>query len=75
MMNLGARPTFGDATVTLEAHLFDADVDLYGATVKIEFVTRLRDVRRFPSPDALVAQLHRDESHARRALTRVAAGH
>src|SRR5688572_28250930 len=75
MMNLGTRPTFGDTTVTLEAHLFDADVDLYGATVKMEFVTRLRDVRRFPSPDALVAQLRTDESHARRALTRVAAGH
>jgi riboflavin kinase/FMN adenylyltransferase len=75
MMNLGARPTFGDTTVTLEAHLFDADLELYGATVKVEFVTRLRDVRRFPSPDALVAQLRTDESHARRALTRVAAGH
>jgi riboflavin kinase/FMN adenylyltransferase len=75
MMNLGTRPTFGDTTVTLEAHLFDADVELYGATVKVEFVTRLRDVRRFPSPDALVAQLRTDESHARRALTRVAAGH
>src|SRR5687768_14722404 len=75
MMNLGTRPTFGDTTVTLEAHLFDADVELYGATVKMEFVARLRDVRRFPSPDALVAQLRADESHARRALTHVAAGH
>src|SRR5687768_10502786 len=75
MMNLGTRPTFGDTTVTLEAHLFDANLELYGATVKVEFVTRLRDVRRFPSPDALVAQLRTDESHARRALTRVAAGH
>jgi riboflavin kinase/FMN adenylyltransferase len=75
MMNLGTRPTFGDTTVTLEAHLFDADVELYGATVKMEFVARLRDVRRFPSPEALVAQLRADESHARRALTHVAARH
>ena len=74
-MNLGARPTFGDSTVTLEAHLFDADLELYGATVKVEFVARLRDVRRFPSADALVAQLRTDEAHARRALTRVAARH
>lgn len=74
-MNLGSRPTFGDATVTLEAHLFDADLALYGATVKVEFVARLRDVRRFPSPEALVAQLRTDEVRARRALTRVAAGH
>ena len=75
MMNLGTRPTFGDATVTLEAHLFDAQVELYGATVKIEFVARLRDVKRFPTPDALAAQLRSDETTARRALTRVAAGH
>ena len=74
-MNLGTRPTFGDTTVTLEAHLFDADIELYGATVKMEFVARLRDIRRFPSPDALVVQLRTDESHARRALTRLAAGH
>lgn len=75
MMNLGGRPTFGDSTVTLEAHLLDADVELYGATVKVEFVARLRDVRRFPSPDALRAQLDTDEMQARRALTGVAAGH
>jgi riboflavin kinase/FMN adenylyltransferase len=75
MMNLGSRPTFGDSAVTLEAHLFDADVELYGATVKIEFVARLRDVERFSTPDALVAQLRTDETQARRALTRVAAGH
>ena len=75
MMNLGGRPTFGDSTVTLEAHLLDAEVELYGATVKVEFVARLRDVRRFPSPDALRAQLDTDEMQARRALTGVAAGH
>ena len=74
MMNLGSRPTFGDSTLTLEAHLFDANAELYGATVKMEFVARLRDVKRFPSPDALVAQLRTDETHARRALTHVAAG-
>jgi riboflavin kinase/FMN adenylyltransferase len=75
MMNLGSRPTFGESTVTLEAHLFDADVELYGATVKVEFVARLRDVRRFPTPDALGVQLRTDETQARRALTHVAAGH
>jgi riboflavin kinase/FMN adenylyltransferase len=75
MMNLGARPTFGDSTLTLEAHLFDASAELYGQTVKVEFVARLRDVRRFPNPDALVAQLRTDETQARRALTDVAARH
>lgn len=75
MMNLGSRPTFDDPSVTLEAHLFDADVALYGATVKIEFVARLRDVQRFNGAEALMAQLRRDEAHARRALTLVAAVH
>lgn len=75
MMNLGARPTFGDPSVSLEAHLFDADVELYGATVKVEFVARLRDVRRFNGAEALMAQLQTDETHARRALTLVAAVH
>lgn len=74
-MNLGSRPTFGDSAVTLEAHLFDVDVELYEATVKVEFVARLRDVRRFPTPDALGVQLRTDETQARRALTHVAAGH
>jgi riboflavin kinase/FMN adenylyltransferase len=75
MMNLGSRPTFDDPSVTLEAHLFDADVELYGATVKIEFVTRLRDVQRFNGAEALMAQLRTDEAHARRALTLVTAVH
>jgi riboflavin kinase/FMN adenylyltransferase len=69
MMNLGARPTFGDAAVSLEAHLFDADVALYGAPVKLEFVARLRETRRFAGAEALVAQLQADAAHARRALT------
>lgn len=73
MMNLGPRPTFGDATVTLEAHLFDATGDLYGACVRVEFVARLRDTVRFPDVEALRQQLARDEEHARRALT--LAGH
>jgi riboflavin kinase/FMN adenylyltransferase len=71
MMNLGARPTFGDPAVTLEAHLFDASVDLYGASIKVEFVERLRDTRRFADASALVAQLKLDSERARDALTRL----
>jgi riboflavin kinase/FMN adenylyltransferase len=69
MMNLGGRPTFGDERRMLEAHLFDAGGDFYGDRVSIAFVARLRDTMRFPDPDALVAQLHRDADAARRALT------
>jgi riboflavin kinase / FMN adenylyltransferase len=69
MMNLGGRPTFGDERRTLEAHLFDASGDFYGDDVSVAFVVRLRDTMRFPDPDALIAQLHRDASAARAALT------
>jgi riboflavin kinase/FMN adenylyltransferase len=69
MMNLGPRPTFGDATITLEVHLFDAAGDWYGRTVRVEFVSRLRDTMKFSGPDELVAQLGRDADQARAALT------
>lgn len=68
MLNLGGRPTFGDDARSLEAHLFDADGDWYGRTVRVDFVRRLRDVQRFPAADALVAQLHEDARAARAAL-------
>ena len=68
MMNLGPRPTFGESDRTMEVHLFDAAGDWYGSTVRIDFVQRLRDTRKFASPGELVAQLRRDEVAARRAL-------
>jgi riboflavin kinase/FMN adenylyltransferase len=71
MMNLGPRPTFGEQDVALEVHVFDADDDFYGERVGVAFVKRLRETLRFPSPDALVAQLARDERDARRALTEI----
>lgn len=68
MLNLGGRPTFGEADPVVEVHLFDASVELYGARVRIDFLARLRDVQRFSGVDALVAQLHQDSADARRAL-------
>lgn len=73
MMNLGPRPTFGDSVISLEVHLFDASGDWYDTSVRIEFVSRLRDTIRFDSADALVAQLRADEHAARAALTQIKA--
>ena len=70
MMNQGPRPTFGEETRTLEIHLFDFDRDVYGETVYVEWVRRLRAVQAFPSRDALVAQLERDRQAARATLNR-----
>jgi riboflavin kinase/FMN adenylyltransferase len=69
MMNLGPRPTFGDLTTSLEAHLFDISGDFYDAHVRIDFVTRLRETRKFASAEQLSAQLAQDERDARNALT------
>jgi riboflavin kinase / FMN adenylyltransferase len=68
MMNQGARPTFGVHARGLEIHLFDYDGDLYGATVTVEWVDRLRDTQTFPSRQALVDQIERDAVAARSIL-------
>ncbi|MGQ0537320.1 MAG: riboflavin biosynthesis protein RibF [Gemmatimonadaceae bacterium] len=68
MLNLGTRPTFSDDRPILEAHLFDVDMDLYDAPVRIDFVKRLRPTVRFEDATALRAQLVRDEQAARAAL-------
>lgn len=69
MMHQGPRPTFGQLERSLEVHLFDTDAELYGADVKLWWVTRLRDVMTFPSKEALKLQLDRDFAAARAALT------
>lgn len=69
MMNLGPRPTFGDSTTSLEAHLFDAIGDFYGTQVRIDFVQRLRQTRKFASAEQLAKQLEQDERDARNSLT------
>ena len=70
MMNQGPRPTFGDQARTLEVHLFDFEGELYGETVDVAWVRRLRAVQAFPSREALVAQLEHDRQAARATLNR-----
>lgn len=60
MANLGKAPTFGVEKPLLEVHLLDFDGDLYGQTVTVEFVHRLRDIVQFQNPEALKAQLQID---------------
>jgi riboflavin kinase/FMN adenylyltransferase len=74
MMNQGSRPTFGVTERGLEVHLFDVAKDLYGETVLVEWVRRLRDVRAFPSQEALLEQLARDRAAARESLNLAGVG-
>jgi riboflavin kinase/FMN adenylyltransferase len=64
MLNQGPRPTVGDARRSLEAHLFGVEEELEGRTVRLEWAERLRDIRRFPSLEALKEQLAQDREHA-----------
>jgi riboflavin kinase/FMN adenylyltransferase len=68
MMNQGTRPTFDDSRRVLEAHLFGVDGDLYGEWVRVEWVERLRDVRRFAGIEQLQDQLRRDRARAEAIL-------
>lgn len=65
-VNIGVRPTFGTGRgVLVEAYLLDRDVDLYGQTLRIDFVKRLRGERRFDSVEGLVEQMQLDVEQAR----------
>ena len=60
-VSVGVRPTFGTGrAVLVEAYLIDREVDLYGKTLRIDFIARLRGERRFDTAQALVEQMRRD---------------
>ena len=65
LLNIGRRPTLDNGTdTTVEAHLIDFRGDLYGQTLTVAFIARLREERRFDSEDELAAQLRRDREEA-----------
>lgn len=66
--NIGPSPTFGQQARKVEVHLLDFHGELVGQSLAVEFIKRLRDVRKFASVEALVAQLRQDVEAARRVL-------
>lgn len=68
VLNIGVRPTFGGTDRIVEAHLLDVSKVLYGRSMSISFVERIRDERRFSGPDHLVDQIRRDVETARAIL-------
>ena len=60
MCNIGTRPTVGGTTRTIETHILDFDEDIYGLPLKLRFVRRIRDERKFASLEALRLQLEKD---------------
>jgi riboflavin kinase / FMN adenylyltransferase len=68
-VSIGVRPTFEEAgELKVEAHLIGFDGDLYGRTVRLAFLARLRDEEHFESPEALVEQMQRDVEAVRRLV-------
>mgnify|MGYP000498284320 CR=1 FL=1 len=61
MMNIGMNPTVNGQKQTIEVHFLDFDKDIYGESIKIELLQRLRDEEKFESIDALKAQLAIDK--------------
>jgi riboflavin kinase / FMN adenylyltransferase len=70
--NIGQRPTFGNQlATTIETHVLKLDRNLYGRTLKLAFVQRLRDERKFPDVGALQEQIAADVRRATRLFDRL----
>jgi len=68
VINVGVRPTFGEAGLVVEAHLLDVSGDLYGRELTLTFLDRIRDEMKFPSVEALRSRIDEDVRVARRLL-------
>ena len=68
VVNIGKNPTFGENEPTVEVHLLDVEQNLYGETLRLYFMQRLRGEERFPSVTELCAAIAADIARARQIL-------
>lgn len=66
--NIGLNPTFGEGPRTIESYVFDFAGDIYGQSVRLFFVERIRAERKFPSPQRLIEQMKEDVLSAQKIL-------
>ena len=64
MMNIGKKPTVRGKKKTIEVHFFNFNNDLYGQTLKVNFLKRIRNEEKFDSIPELQAQLEKDKDFA-----------
>jgi riboflavin kinase/FMN adenylyltransferase len=64
MMNIGMNPTVNGDKQSIEVHFFDFYEDIYGKTIKIDLLERIRDEEKFESLEALKLQLVKDKDTA-----------
>jgi riboflavin kinase/FMN adenylyltransferase len=72
MLNIGYRPTLTeDKILTCEVHVLDFSSDIYGETIRVQFIDRLRDEMRFSGKDELIQQLNTDKIQAAQLLNSI----
>ncbi len=65
--NVGYRPTFEDQSLpNIETYIFDFDDEIYGEAMRLEFIERIREEKKFSGVDAFLAQIEQDKATARR---------
>jgi riboflavin kinase/FMN adenylyltransferase len=68
MGNIGTRPTIGINGLVTEVHIFDFDEDIYGEEIRIIFIDRIRDEKKFEGLEALKTQLSKDRERVKGLL-------
>jgi riboflavin kinase/FMN adenylyltransferase len=66
--NLGWNPTFQDHKFSIEVHILNFNKDIYGQTLRVEFMKRQRDEVTFNGPEELIAQIKKDIEAAKKIL-------
>lgn len=69
VLNIGNRPTFDGTKLQVESHLFNFNENVYGETIEICFIEKIRNERKFSDMHALVKQIHQDIAVANEILT------
>ena len=67
--NVGFNPTFGESILTVEAHILDFHKNIYGENLRLNFIQRLRDEKKFSGVEALARQIEKDAHQARTILS------
>lgn len=72
MLNIGVRPTIADADgkPTIEVNIFDFDGNLYGESISVQLIERIRAEEKFPTLEALMDQMHEDKLNSLNILNR-----
>ena len=68
VLNIGVRPTFNGTTVQIESHFFDFHETIYGKSVEIFLIEKIRSEQKFPNPEVLIQQIQRDINAAMKIL-------